>query len=271
MTKAKKNTKAIKKLARIEANAAESTARSDLSKMILQAYENEYADKTSLWGQIERKAQGTIVIAAIMLAGGFAFARQLDTSVGLPQKLLLLGVIAALVFSIWQCVKALKVSTVNAPPTADDVRQIGIDLLQLPDPSQLAGRINGLRFDLLDSWSARNQALDEKCVEKAGLVRRSQSAILISALFVAIVTGIHVWEEESEVTPRARHDAMHSPGPQRNGGTAGIDMPQVQTVQEQPSRPVDRNWREQEPDRSRAGQWEEQRRLSASSSFRPVR
>ena len=192
--KAKAKSKAKKNKTQVAAYTAEALARRDLSKMVLQAYENEYTDKTSLWEQIERKAQGSIAIAGIMLAGGLAFASQLGASVGSLQTFLLVGVVVTLLFSIWQCVKALKVKTIEVPPTADDVRQLADDALRFPEKSELPDLVNDLRYGLLDLWSAYNQVLAEKCEEKAVLVGRSHSAILISALLIATVTGMHVWE-----------------------------------------------------------------------------
>ena len=122
--KAKEKSRAKKKKARVAADTAEALARRDLSKMVLHAYENEYADRTALWEQVERKAQGTIAVAGIMLAGGFAFAAHFDASVSPMLLFLFIAILVALWFSIWQCVKALKITTADVPPSADDVRQL---------------------------------------------------------------------------------------------------------------------------------------------------
>ena len=134
---AKNKSKAKKTKARLVADAAEVSARCDLSKTLLQAYENEYADRTSFLENIERKARAVMVIAGVMLAAGLVFVGQLDASISSAQQWLLVGVIATLMFTLWQCARALKTINEDTPPTADFVRQLGADALQSPDKSQL--------------------------------------------------------------------------------------------------------------------------------------
>lgn len=268
--KAKGKSKAKKKKDQFAADTAEALARSDLSKMVLQAYENEYAVKTSLWEQIERKAQGSIAIAGIMLAGGFAFARQLDASIGALQKFLLVGIIVTLLFAIWQCVKALKVTVIDVPPTADEIRQLGDDALWFPESSKLPDRVNGLRYDLLDLWSTCNKVLGEKCEEKAVLVRRSQSAILISALLIGLVASVHLWDDHIQPNQEMNSD-MRTSGLSEPSRSTGNEVSRSQTTWKEPAQAADRTQREYELDRASAGHGEEEQRLSAARSFRPVR
>lgn len=270
--KAKAKSKAKKNKTQVAAYTAEALARRDLSKMVLQAYENEYTDKTSLWEQIERKAQGSIAIAGIMLAGGLAFASQLGASVGSLQTFLLVGVVVTLLFSIWQCVKALKVKTIEVPPTADDVRQLADDALRFAEKSKLPDLVNGLRYGLLDLWSAYNQVLAEKCEEKAVFVGRSHSAILISALVIAIVTGMHVWGVGSQTNRGGMNGRMHNSGLSESAATTENRAPRAETGWQEPVKAADRTDWGIEPDRANGGPGEkQQQRPSAARSFRPLR
>ena len=270
--KAKEKSKVKKKKARAAAETAEALARRDLSKMVLRAYENEYADQTSLWEQIERKAQGTIAIAGIMLAGGLAFASQLGASVGSLQAFLFVGLVVTLFFGIWQCVKALKVTTLDVPPKADDVRQLADDALRFPEKSQLPDLVNGLRYGLLDLWSAYNQVLAEKCEEKAVLVGRSHSAILISALLIATVTGMHLWDASSETNRGAVKGKMHNSGLSESAVTTENRAPRPETGWQEPVKAADRTDWGFEPDGTNGGPGEKQpQRLSATRNFRPLR
>ena len=270
--KAKEKSKVKKKKARAAAETAEALARRDLSKMVLRAYENEYADQTSLWEQIERKAQGTIAIAGIMLAGGLAFASQLGASVGSLQAFLFVGLVVTLFFGIWQCVKALKVTTLDVPPKADDVRQLADDALRFPEKSQLPDLVNGLRYGLLDLWSAYNQVLAEKCEEKAVLVGRSHSAILISALLIATVTGMHLWDASSETNRGAVKGKMHNSGLSESAVTTENRAPRPETGWQETVKAADRTDWGFEPDGTNGGPGEKERqRLSAARSFRPLR
>ena len=270
--KATEKSKVKKKKARAAAETADALARRDLSKMVLRAYENEYADQTSLWEQIERKAQGTIAIAGIMLAGGLAFASQLGASVGSLQAFLFVGLVVTLFFGIWQCVKALKVTTLDVPPKADDVRQLADDALRFPEKSQLPDLVNGLRYGLLDLWSAYNQVLAEKCEEKAVLVGRSHSAILISALLIATVTGMHLWDASSETNRGAVKGKMHNSGLSESAVTTENRAPRPETGWQEPVKAADRTDWGFEPDGTNGGPGEkQQQRLSATRNFRPLR
>lgn len=268
--KAKEKSKGKKNKAQIAADTVEDFARSDLSKIVLHAYENEYADKTSLWEQIERKAQGTIAIAAIMLAACLAFAPQSDASAGSLQLILFAGALATLLFSIWLGVKSLRVETSDVPPRADDVRQLADEALRFPEKSKLPALVNGLRYDLLDIWSACNQALGEKHDQKAALVGRSQSAILASALLMAIATGLQVWGTNPQAVQGAMNGEMRDSGLSESTGTNVNRVPRPRATRQEPINAGRTDWgAEPRPGGGPGGK--EQHRLSAAESFRPVR
>jgi hypothetical protein len=252
---------------------AEIQAERELSTMALDAYRYEYADSLSLWEGLERKAQGTTAIAGIMLAAGFAFARQLDANVGALPRLLLIGVVLTLLFSIWQSVRALTITRVEPRPSADAISQQVIDALQSPDRNALPDLVNGVRHEQLEHWRSSNAVLAAACGQKASLVQKSQSAILISALLIGIVTGSQVIFAKAEVAQGVAGDAkVHDSGVYERRETTGREMRGAREERQWPGAPPPRQLREEPPPEPRADRrWEPaQRGFSGSASFRPI-
>lgn len=269
---AKNKSKAKKTKAQVIADAAEVSARCDLSQTLLQAYENEYADKTSSLENIERKGRAVMVIAGIMLAAGMAFVGQLDASISSVQQWLLVGVIATLLFTLWQCARALKIINEDTPPTADFVRQLGTDALQSPDKSQLPALVNDVRYDLLDMWSRCNSNLAGVCGEKTRLVARSQSAIMVSAFLIAAVTGLQVLDDHAHARNQRHHDEFNNTGLFKPGGAVGSEPPGPAAQGRQYAAEPGHAQGDRAPIRLSKEQWEkEQGRSSTTASFRPVR
>ena len=269
--KVKEKSKGKKKKARRVADSAEDLARSDLSKIVLHTYENEYADKTSLWEQVERKAQASIGIAAIMLAACVAAAPQFDASVNSVQMVLFAGLLATLLYSIWLGLKALKIETTEIPPRADDVRQLADETLRFPEKSKLPDLVNGLRHDLLDIWSECNRALGEKHDEKAALVRKSQSAILAAALLMAVTMGMHLWDANPQAVKTTMNSEMPNSGLSESVRSKVNKVPRAETTRQDPVKTAQRTDWGFAAQTGSGAEKEEQPWLSAAGSFRPVR
>jgi hypothetical protein len=73
------------------------TSFSDLPRLALENYREEYRDLSETWRSLDTKAQGLGAIAGIFLAALFAWAREMPPTFGRSERLL---VVAAYSFSL---------------------------------------------------------------------------------------------------------------------------------------------------------------------------
>ena len=163
-------------------------AKGELANRVLESYKFEYQDYTTWWNDIERKAQGTVAIAGIILAGTFAFVRQLDSATPLLEKGLLAAIVVLLLASIALSVVALFVREFHLPPGADKIEEIAREILDAPDVENLHDRVVGITYDEAPLWRECTNGLYVACRSKAGFVARAQVSLLIAAILITVVT-----------------------------------------------------------------------------------
>jgi hypothetical protein len=108
-------------------------AKTDLAKMVLDSYRFEYKDYTAWWNDLDRKAQGTVAIAGIILAGALAFARQLSVNTPVYEKIVLSIAIVLLLCAIGFAVFTLIVRNVSLPPPAKQIEELAKEILSTDD------------------------------------------------------------------------------------------------------------------------------------------
>jgi len=193
-------------------------AKSKLASSVLESYKFEYQDYTEWWRSLDRKAQGTITIAGIMLAGGFAFVRQLSVNTPLYEKLLLLGVVIFLLGAIALAVFSLAVREIDLPPSAEEIEELAQDCLAVGDVENLPERVAGLVYDQSSGWNDCNKILYYNCHKKAKKIKVAQLLILVVSVLMAIVAIIEIFTDSPQVS-RRQIDAVQQTGMQQRGNT----------------------------------------------------
>jgi hypothetical protein len=164
-------------------------ARSKLANLVLESYKFEYEDYTGWWNDIERKAQGTVAINGIILAGAFAFVRQLGPSTLLVEKWLLAAVVAFLLLSIGLSIVALFVGAFTLPPRADEIDSLVTDNVTRADTEgDLPARAVAITYDITPVWKECTSILRKSCLYKAKVVTAAQLCLFVAAILIAIIT-----------------------------------------------------------------------------------
>lgn len=163
-------------------------AKTDLAKSVLDSYLFEYKDYMAWWNGLDRKAQGTVAIAGIILAGALAFARQLSVNTPFYEQILLSVAIVLLLCAIGFAVFTLIVRMVSLPPDAKQIEELAIEILSTSDSANLSDRVSGIVYDQTALWSKCTQDLYEGCRAKANQVIIAQILILVAAILTAVVT-----------------------------------------------------------------------------------
>ncbi len=172
--------------------ADQSDASTDLLRLALEGYREEYRDLSDTWRNLDGKAQGSGAIAGIFLAAVFAWVRPLAAGVGIPERLLLSASIVLLVASVVAAVLALQVRSVSAPPLGEETGDMIRDLLRPENAGELPARIPRLFQDQIRAWRDTNRDMADNNLGKAARVRASQLALLAAASVVAILSVIAV-------------------------------------------------------------------------------
>ncbi len=161
----------------------------ELANKVLEAYKFEYKDYSAWWDNLERKAQGTIAIAGIILAGGFAFVRQISENKPLfHEQLLLIGVVLLLLGAIAFAVISLIVREVQSPPKAGEIAELAQEILETKDVENLSDRVAGIVYDQSNLWKECNQKLYDVCKKKGKNLSISQVLVLLATAMISAVT-----------------------------------------------------------------------------------
>ncbi len=163
-------------------------AKTDLAKMVLDSYLFEYKDYMAWWNDLDRKAQGTVAIAGIILAGALAFARQLSVNTPFYEKILLSIAIVLLLCAIGFAVLTLIVREVSLPPAAKQIEELAKEILSTNDSENFSRRVSGIVYDQTKLWGKCTQDLYKGCGKKANKVVVAQILILAAAILTAVVT-----------------------------------------------------------------------------------
>ena len=168
-------------------------ASSDLLRLALEGYREEYRDLSETWRNLDGKAQGSGAIAGIFLAAVFAWVRPLAAGAGTLERVLLCASIVLLVASVVAAVLALQVRTVSAPPLGEETGKMIDDLLRPENVGELPERIPRLFQDQIRAWRATNRETADANLGKADRVRDSQVALLAAAALVAVLSVLAVF------------------------------------------------------------------------------
>jgi len=164
-----------------------------LLRSALDSYKQEHRVVSETWKHLESKAQGTIAISGILLAGVFAFVRMVSVASATHEKLLLMSAVLMLLLSVIFAVCVLRIREVAGAPLGDDVRGLVEDLLaggEVPSPEEISNFIN----DQAGMWSEVNKQVDAINQCKASYLFRSQKVLLIAIMLVATLTIIAIWK-----------------------------------------------------------------------------
>jgi hypothetical protein len=166
--------------------------RKSLHETILAAYEAEYTELADTWKTIEDKAQGTVTIAGIFIAGALGFIRELPSSTPEYERWFLAATSILLIASVITCIVALRVQAVAAPPLGEDIEALATDLLALEDDSEIAERTPRFLGDVTRKWRSGNDAMDIRNEEKANLVWAAQILLAAAVVLTGIVVFVRV-------------------------------------------------------------------------------
>lgn len=174
--------------------ATELEIKEALRKAVLEAYSNEYKELSDTWRGLETKAQGSIAIAGIFIAGAFAYIRDITPNAYRHEKLFLLIAIICLVISVVLSILVLKIRTIAAPPMGEYIDRVVQDILRLNKVDELPERLVRFDNDQIAAWRIVKNEAQLSNMLKARYLWRAQIFLMSAIVTVAILMTSRIIE-----------------------------------------------------------------------------
>jgi len=165
---------------------AQQPVTADLLRLALEAYRDEYRDLSESWRNLDTKAQGLVAIAGIFLAAVFAWTRDLPTTFGTCERLLLVGSCLSLVAAVIAAIWALFIKMMSAPPLGEGTAHMVRDILR-KSKKDLGARTEALYNDQITLWKKTNEEMRKHILVKARCIKFGQGALVLAAVLVSVL------------------------------------------------------------------------------------
>jgi len=166
--------------------AGEPTSFSDLRRLAVETYCNEFKELSDSWRSLDTKAQGLGAIAGIFLAAVFARTRDLPSSFGSCERLILAAATLLLVVAVGAAVLALWIGRTAMAPLGQTAEFIDL-ILQHAKKDELNEAIENFYNDQITVWKKANGDMRKHIPTKATSITCGQGALVIAAMLVAVL------------------------------------------------------------------------------------
>lgn len=163
-------------------------ARYKLASLVEGRYRDEYEKNLDLWRDIERKAQGLIAAAGLLLTALFGIVKTDNSPNSIGLSLLISAITALLVVSILSAFLVLRTRKVPTPPRGEMLEQSASEIKCLLDAENSNYRLAALIEDQFASWRIAVQEIKNANRSKAFDLFLGQVFILMALLFLFAAT-----------------------------------------------------------------------------------
>ena len=157
--------------------------RIPLLRDAVEVYRAEHALLGDRWKALETKAQGTVAIAGIFLAGAFTFIRNLHAGSPAVERWALAALAAMLGVAVGLAILALRVRAVPDPAPGVETERMAVAVCALTD-DEIDERLPHLYGEQFTVWREVNQQTRENVQEKAKYLGWAQGWLMAAALLM---------------------------------------------------------------------------------------
>lgn len=158
-----------------------------LSCLVEQRYRDEYAAGLDLWRDIERKAQGVVAVAGIVLTGLFAIVRaEHIKEIGLAT--ILYVAVTSLGLAVFSAVSALWTRRISTPPQACLLEQSAADIAKVISNDSVDERLSLFVNGQLRDWKISVAEIKKANDDKARNLTLSHTFVLVSLALLLVAT-----------------------------------------------------------------------------------
>lgn len=156
----------------------------------LDSYKEEYRELCENWRGLESKAQSTITICGIFLAGMLAFVRGLSSTSSTAETWILIIAAVWLTAATLSSLGVVRLRSVSAAPSGDDLDGLIDDLLDAED-GDTPERFIAYTRDHAHLWSDVNRDLERVNKIKAKWLFAAHALLISGVIFAAVATIVH--------------------------------------------------------------------------------
>ena len=158
-----------------------------MRKAALDAYLEEYKQLKETWRSIEAKAQGSIAVAGIFIAGALAFLTKLETYLGRPDKVLLFAGLACLIASVILAILVLRTHVTTVPPLGTVVGQYALGMVNVQAAADLELHTAAFFNDVVSRWQNIISEVGKANEAKAKTLWWAQLFLILAIIAVAVL------------------------------------------------------------------------------------
>ncbi len=158
-----------------------------LRACVVNSYQEAYKERADNWKSLETKAQGSITVAGIFIAGAFAYIDKGAAGMTPPQQLLVVAAVVSLVASVLLAVYALKIQEILPPPYGGFVKVNVERFLDIGDEAEFRERVEYFDYDLTSQWEEVLSVIDRQLRKKVDLLANAQASLVFAVVVVAVL------------------------------------------------------------------------------------
>ncbi len=163
------------------------TDDSNLIKLCIRSYQDDYKEISENWRHLDSKAQGSIAICGILSAATAAFVSRKTVDLNCFEQILVTLTLISLAVGILFALLSMQLRAVVEAPYAGTIQSHIKSILKFPN--ERSNPVTNLWLNQIDDWEACNSSAKSSLDSKSKHLQVSHWAILI-ATFLISVTGI---------------------------------------------------------------------------------
>jgi hypothetical protein len=168
------------------------SAGSGLLQQAVDACKHEHQELSEQWDALDAKAQGTMTVAGIFVAGILAFINALSSAAAIWEKRLLTTAAILLGACVVAALRAIAVREVTAAPVGKQLLNVVNDLLEKGEPLT-PSRLNNFARDHMRMWEVANADMRRVNTSKAKPLAVAQWLLFAAIVCAVVVTVIKIW------------------------------------------------------------------------------
>ena len=167
--------------------ANEPSTIASLREATLAAYLEEYKKLNETWRSIETKAQGSIAVSGIFIAGALAFITKADLALSCYEKTLLFVGITCLIVSVILAIVTSRTVAIITAPLGSYRAKHTIDLGQVKTEAELQEYLPLLFAEHVVEWKRVIDAVNSVNVKRAETLWAAQLFLIFAIIAVAML------------------------------------------------------------------------------------
>ena len=157
---------------------------------VLKSYIENYNESMNTWHNLDNKAQGTVGISGIFIAGAFVFVTQTTVQLGI-MWIFLVPILGALIVSVLFSLLSQRIRTVYRALRGRDFNRMVNELIDNVDnETELSVRMPDFIQDQIYWLEEATNSINVELDKKANLIYKSQEFLLLAIIGIGVFTII---------------------------------------------------------------------------------